>query len=301
MDIWHLRYFVAVAEELNFTRAAHRLNMSTSPLSQRIKDLERELGTPLFVRTHRTTGLTPSGEVLLPIARQIIEQVHDIPAVLARGAGGAGQVAGIGIGIGVPSELRTRILDLVRGELPEMAVEIHPGATASVLRTLLSGEIELAVVSGPIVLPGLSSTVVNRRPAGIVVAAGTGFDGRSSVRLAEFTRMTFATLDYEAPPEAFRKMDELLRSAGVHKRLLLDASNLAGLTHVVAAGQAFALSGLDGGIIKRIFDDEQVVYLAVEGVHLEFTTVAVWRSDRELSDDMVADLAAAMARLSPEE
>ncbi|WP_312858278.1 LysR family transcriptional regulator, partial [Pseudonocardia pini] len=62
MQISHLRYFVAVAEELNFTRAAQRLHMATSPLSQRVRDLERVLGGALFVRGHHRIDLTPLGE-----------------------------------------------------------------------------------------------------------------------------------------------------------------------------------------------------------------------------------------------
>jgi DNA-binding transcriptional LysR family regulator len=70
----HLRYFVAVAEELNFTRAAERLHMATSPLSQRIRDLERELGAPLFLRNSRKVELTAAGERFLPAARDTIER-----------------------------------------------------------------------------------------------------------------------------------------------------------------------------------------------------------------------------------
>ncbi|MCK5751677.1 MAG: LysR family transcriptional regulator, partial [Mycobacterium sp.] len=68
MEMHHLRYFLAVARELNFTRAAKSLNMSVPPLSQRIRTLERELGTPLFDRSTHHTRLTAAGESLLPLA-----------------------------------------------------------------------------------------------------------------------------------------------------------------------------------------------------------------------------------------
>jgi DNA-binding transcriptional LysR family regulator len=76
----HLRYFVAVAEELNFTRAAERLHMATSPLSQRIRDLERELDTALFRRASRAVELTEAGERLLPAARETIGRFDALPA-----------------------------------------------------------------------------------------------------------------------------------------------------------------------------------------------------------------------------
>lgn len=83
VDVLHLRYFVAVAEERSFTRAAARLHMAASPLSQRIKDLERELGMDLFIRAHRRVELTDAGRALLPQAGDIVERVDAIPDLLA--------------------------------------------------------------------------------------------------------------------------------------------------------------------------------------------------------------------------
>jgi DNA-binding transcriptional LysR family regulator len=81
MEMMHLRYFVAVAEELNYSAAARRLHMATSPLSQRIKDLERDLGYQLFdCSTHHVT-LTPAGVALLPMAREVLAPLADLPVL----------------------------------------------------------------------------------------------------------------------------------------------------------------------------------------------------------------------------
>ena len=77
MELRHLRYFVAVAEELNFTRAAKKLGINQAPLSAQIWQLERELGTPLFRRLARGVELTDAGKLLLEQSRIILKQVED--------------------------------------------------------------------------------------------------------------------------------------------------------------------------------------------------------------------------------
>jgi DNA-binding transcriptional LysR family regulator len=93
VDVLHLRYFIAVAEELNFTRAAQRLNMSSSPLSRRIQDLEREVGQRLFLRDHHSTCLTPAGEALVPLARDVVARFDAVPGALASAVGGPARSA----------------------------------------------------------------------------------------------------------------------------------------------------------------------------------------------------------------
>jgi DNA-binding transcriptional LysR family regulator len=83
ISLHHFRYFVAVAEEQHFGRAAERLSMSTPPLSQRIQELERDLGVKLFERTSRKVALTPAGERLLPEARAVLAATSRFEQVAA--------------------------------------------------------------------------------------------------------------------------------------------------------------------------------------------------------------------------
>ena len=96
IELRHLRYFIVVADELSFTAAASRLHMSQPPLSQQIRDLERQVGTALFRRTSRRVGLTAAGESFLVHARAILSQLdgarHEAQAI------GAGKVGRLFIG-----------------------------------------------------------------------------------------------------------------------------------------------------------------------------------------------------------
>jgi DNA-binding transcriptional LysR family regulator len=298
VEMLHLRYFVAVAEELSFTRAAQRLHMATSPLSQRIRDLERELGTPLLRRTSRKVELTEAGERLLPAARDVLGR-FDALAELARGTDGtARRVARVGIAPDVSGELRTRLLDALAAAHPELEVRLRPASSEPLLRALRAGELDLALVHGPVSGRGLRTARLDTRPVGAVVGRGTGFDGRDSVRLEELADLPYASIGYDAAPELYRRTDELLTGFGVHKRLVVEGHNLGGLAHVVTTGQAFALVGLGSGSTGKVFVGEPVVVLAVVDARLRITTEAVWLADRTAAGSVVAALADAATALA---
>ncbi|WP_159424285.1 LysR family transcriptional regulator [Streptomyces sp. 3214.6] len=297
VDMWHLRYFIAVAEELNFTRAAQRLSMSSSPLSRRIQDLEKALGQQLFLRDRRTTALTPAGEALLPLARDVVARFDAIHSALASAVRGPSSTATLGIGGEIPAAIRTRVLDTMHTAVPGMEIDIRPGAARYLLNALLAGELDMALVSGPVVDPGLSTHPVSRRPLGIVVAAGAGFDGRVSVRLEELAPLAFAMYGRDDSPTLLKHFDALMHDAGVHRRVTVEST--IGLPHVVSTGHAFTIIALDEtGVVKRIFEDEQVLCLPIDGTHLELTTVAAWRRDRQKPGDPVAGLADAVTGLA---
>lgn len=88
IELRPLRYFVAVAEEMHFSRAAARFHMTQPPLSQTIQALESQLGTPLFSRTRRSVALTAAGRALLPEAQRLLMQAESLPALVQRAAAG---------------------------------------------------------------------------------------------------------------------------------------------------------------------------------------------------------------------
>ena len=149
MDLRGLHYFSVVAEELNFTRAAQRLCMSQPPLSNQIKALEEELGTPLFLRGGRTLQLTEAGKVLYRRASQLLdlaERTQEEVSSLAMGLSGTlclGSVAGLA------PFLAARWLAGFREEYPLVLCEIVNGSSDDIIDQIQRGYIELGLIAAP--------------------------------------------------------------------------------------------------------------------------------------------------------
>ena len=149
MDLRSLNYFSVVAEELNFTRAAQRLNMSQPPLSNQIKALEEELGTLLFVRGSRGVALTEAGKLLYRRSAQLLdlaERTREEVGALAMGLSGTlclGSVAGLA------PFLAARWIAGFRGEFPLVRFEIVNGSSDDIIDQIQRGYIDLGIIAAP--------------------------------------------------------------------------------------------------------------------------------------------------------
>jgi DNA-binding transcriptional LysR family regulator len=145
IELRQLRYFVAVAEELHFARAAERLHMSQSPLSRVIRDLERELGVVLFVRTTRRVELTPAGSLLLERARRALAEIDGAVAEARRITGSGDGVLRLGYGP-FNGAAATRIFEVLRAGRPEVHPRLQQEVSSDSLRRVGAGELAAAVV-----------------------------------------------------------------------------------------------------------------------------------------------------------
>lgn len=163
MDLRALHYFVVVAEELNFTRAAERLNMSQPPLSSQIKGLEEELGTPLFLRGKRHLTITEAGAHLYRRAKQILELSEQTRQELKTMDGLSGTL-NISLVEGRAPYLLARWIAGFRSEYPEVAFQLWNGSGDEVLERLHQGLADLALVAAPYNAELLDGISVGREP-----------------------------------------------------------------------------------------------------------------------------------------
>src|SRR5689334_15922701 len=148
MELRHLRYFVAVAEELHFRRAAERLHVAQPAVSEQVRKLEEELGVRLFNRTQRSVALTDAGAALLTEAYRVLRQAQ----VAELAARSASTRPGLRIGY-VPTALRAsipRTLRRLAAAMPNLQTTIEPGTGLELVEAVRTGDLDAAVVSLPI-------------------------------------------------------------------------------------------------------------------------------------------------------
>ncbi len=220
-----LTYFVTLAEELHFGRAAARLHISPASVTQRIQDLEAELSVRLFDRSSRRVTLTPAGRQLLPAARnglQGLTAVTELARSLALGATGHARI-GLAPNLG---DIGARLIDELVVALPGLETVGASMWSAEAEDALLAGDIEVAVVRGPASRPGIRSALIGEHHDGYVaVAVGDELARLDQVPLSAFQERPFLITERAVAPHVHDQTVRFFAAHGVapvwrHHRLL---------------------------------------------------------------------------------
>jgi len=245
MELRHLRYFVAVAEELHFGRAATRLHMTQPPLSQQIQQLERELGVALFDRSGRAVTLSAAGTWLLPEAKRILIETHALRSGVERAA--SGQVGSIHLAFvsiadyaGLPELLRD-----FRRRYPDVRLMLREATSDIQFEELEAGRIDAGLLIPPIPahLTGhLDYVTLLRDP--LVVALPTACArriGRDRVDLARLAALPLIIFPRQLAPGFYDLILGAFHSAGVSPLITQEAVQMQTIIAFVAAGMGMAL------------------------------------------------------------
>lgn len=171
MDLRSLKYFTVVAQELNITRAAEKLNMSQPPLSNQLKALEEELGVTLLIRGKRHLQLTEAGNLLLRRANQILELADKTKQELADMKDGLSGTISIGMVEGRAPFLVSRWIAGFREEFPRIQYSLWNGSSDDVLDRLYRGLVDIAVIAAPYDTEHLEGFQVGREPWVAIIPA----------------------------------------------------------------------------------------------------------------------------------
>lgn len=260
MELRHLRYFVAVAEELNFTRAAKRVHTAQPSLSQQVKQLEEYLGTKLLERNKRRVELTAAGRVFLRESRDILQRIQQAVDLTSRVA--QAKAGEISIGVSPPAEVRVvpKLLPLLANRMPDVALLLHRMSSTQQIAGLRNYSIDVGFLRGPLDEPDITAEEIFREKIIVVMP--------SSHRLAKVRRVSIRMLD-DLPCITISRgagqplrdvLASLYKQARMQVRTAQEADGVLGHLSMVAAGLGFALlpeyvkSILPRGVVTKPLD-----------------------------------------------
>ena len=214
LELRHLRYFVAVAEELHFGRAARRLNLAQPPLSQQIQQLEGLLGSALLLRNSRSVQLTPAGSAFLDRARRTLRNVHDDVLEVRSISQGARGVLRIGFAGSAILTVLPGLLCRYRSQVPLVDLNLRESFTAQVVDGLLSGSLDAGIVRDMEPAPGLDVQTISSEPFVAVLPADHPSAHLPVVPVTVLRDQPFVYYPRSAGARAFEKPLSLCEAAG---------------------------------------------------------------------------------------
>ncbi len=290
LDFRSIETFLWVVKLGSFRAAAQRLNTTQPAISQRIAQLEREMGVKLLNRDHRVASPTPSGRQMLDYAEKLIGLRSQMVAEVGERAAMRG-VLRLGVAETIVHTWLPRLIKSVNSTYPNLSLEIEVDITPNLSARLLAQEIELAFVLGPISASGVQSRVLCDYPVGFVASPslGVGNGPLALQELARFPIITFArkTQPYEAVRAVFNRPD--LPPIRLHA-----SASLATVIHMAIEGLGIAV--IPAAIVENELSDGRMQLLNTDLNMTPRTFAASWLASPDaVAVERVADLAGQIA------
>lgn len=240
MDLRYLRYFVAVAEEMNFTHAAERLHTVQPSLSRQIQRLEEIVGTPLFKRDRHGLKLTEAGRIFLDESRAILDHMERAITLARQGARAEAGHISMGFIVGTEMKILSKILPTLRERYPEMKTSHVALSEAELLDALEQGRVNVAFLTGPIQIPNIQSEVILRHKLVVVLSASHPL---SKLRAIPLGRL--ANIPWVRPSEKDSRFLKLVLDIAAREDVrftsTIEHDNVLSALHTVGLGLGFAL------------------------------------------------------------
>lgn len=275
MELRHLRYFVTLAEELHFRRAAERLHIAQPPLSQQIRQLEIELGFSLFHRTKRKVQLTQAGLVFLEEAQQILRQLEQaIQIGRQTSRGEIGQLA-IGFVSSAAYNVLPKILRTFRTCLPGVVLELRELTTFQQVQWLREGRIDVGFIRPPIEETGFHTETIFREPLVVALPETHPLATKLNLSLASLCSEPFILFSRINAPGLYDTIISLCQQAGFSPMVVQEAIQMQTIVSLVAAEMGVAIVPASLQHLQRT----GVVYKIVQELTTEVPLNMIWRQD----------------------
>jgi DNA-binding transcriptional LysR family regulator len=284
IELRQLRYFLAVAQELHFGKAALRLHMTQPPLSQTIMALEEALGCALFVRSRRGVSLTPAGSALLPQARQMLEQAQQLPELVMRAANGeVGQLT-LAFVSSADYSVLPPFLRAYRSAFPRVKISLQEATSDWQLTQLQNGRIDAGLLLAPLpdnakieldYWPVLSEPLILAAPSGLAELAQLG--KTQAVQLSALSALPLIIFPRAIAPALYDSILTLFSAAGITPEIGQQAIQMQTIVSLVSAGMGYALVPQSVSNLMR----PGVEYRALADAALQVETGLAWRRDNQ--------------------
>lgn len=275
-DFRRIRYFVAVAEDLHFRRAADRLGIAQPALSRAIQSLEEELGVTLFVRSNRNVQITRAGQVFLDHVREIL-QLTERAAAAVRNAH-EGRVGSLRIGytdVAISGRLPTLLKEFQQRQ-PQITLLPQHGVTLTQLGRLTEGKLDIGFVTGPINKDGYDQHPVQSEDFVCVCANSHPFATRETIALSDLADENFVHGSSTDWQHFHDYLIPLCRRAGFTPRIVQEAFNTAGILGLVSCGMGVTV--LTESVRQTLRPGLAVI--PISDLSERLITCAIWRRDQ---------------------
>ena len=259
IELRHLRYFLAVAETLHFSKAAARLGMAQPPLSHQIQRLEALLGHRLFDRTTRGVKLTLAGQLLADRARSTLEKIQDdLEQVRRLGRGEEGTLT-VGFAGSVMFTNLPDAIESYRRRYPKVELRLREMSTQGQIAALLEGTLDLAFLRDGDPTEGIRMTTVLKEPYVAVLPESHPLARKRTLRVADLRREPFVFFARRMGPLAFDRTMACCERSGFRPKIVQDTPQWPTLIRLVAAGLGVSLApaciahvGIPGAVYRDV-------------------------------------------------
>jgi DNA-binding transcriptional LysR family regulator len=239
IELSHLRYFLAVAEELHFGRAALRLHIAQPPLTRHIQILESRLGCRLFERTSRSTRLTPAGELLRDRARAILAETNLTFQTIRRAATGEEGQLTVATAPSLMLGGLPKIIRAFRRKFPHVDFRLHEMATSAILQSITTGTADLGFVRGRDKDPHVAAHLTWPDP--LVAIVPNDFP-KGPVSLSQLRAHPFVFFPRHIGPSLYDEVMAVCRRAGFTPAIAQEARQWSSIISLVSAGMGVSLA-----------------------------------------------------------
>jgi DNA-binding transcriptional LysR family regulator len=275
MELRHLRYFVTLAEELHFGRAAERLHIAQPPLSQQIRQLETELGFELFHRTKRNVQLTEAGEVFLSHVQQIFQQLQQAIQIGQQTSRGEVGKLVVGFVSSATYNILPTILKAYRSNVPGVSLELHELTTNQQLDWLSEGRMDIGFIRPPVEDNRFSWETIFQEPLMVALPEIHQLADKSYVSLTSLVNEAFILFPRKLAPGLYDLIISLCQQAGFSPNVAQEAIQMQTIVSLVAAEMGVAIVPASLQNLQRT----GVVYKNIEESTSKVAIAMIWRSN----------------------